>query len=141
MGSVPTSESGHLSALTKGPIAVAFEVTNACQQYRSGIFKDTSCRGNANHAVTMVAYDSQKFSIKNSWGGSWGNGGYIYMARNHHNCQLYSHSSIITLEGEGPDPGPDPTDGPEPTDGPNPTDGPDPTDAPNPDCWDQWDAC
>ena len=51
---VPTSESGHLSGLAQGPIAVAFEVTKACQSYRSGVFRDTTCHGNANHAVTMV---------------------------------------------------------------------------------------
>eukprot|EP00116_Pleurobrachia_bachei_P009252 sb/3469514/ len=52
--SVPSSESGHLSGLSQGPIAVAFEVTEATQAYRSGIFRDTTCHGNANHAVTMV---------------------------------------------------------------------------------------
>ena len=114
--SVPGSESGHMSALARGPIAVAFEVTDKCKQYRGGIFRDTSCRGNANHAVTMVGFDSQKFIIKNSWGGGWGSGGYIYMARNHHNCKLYGNSAVITMSGAGPDPGPNP--GPDP--GPNP---------------------
>merc|ERR1719312_176817 len=111
------SESGHLSALSRGPIAVAFEVTDKCKQYRGGIFRDTTCRGSANHAVTMVGYDSSKIAIKNSWGGGWGSGGYIYMARNHHNCQLYSNSAIIRLGGSnpGPDPGPDPGPNPDPS--------------------------
>lgn len=129
MYDVPASESGHMSGLTRGPIAVAFEVTSACQQYRSGILRDTSCRGNANHAVTMVAYDSSKFAIKNSWGGSWGSSGYVYMARNHHNCKLYMHSAVITLSGNNP--GPDPTDGPDPG----------PTDGPSPDCRDEYSTC
>jgi len=125
---VPASESGHTSGLARGPIAVAFEVTNKCQQYRGGIFKDTSCRGQANHAVTMVGYDEQKFMIKNSWGGSWGSSGYIYMARHHDNCSLYKHSAIITLSGSRPKPTDSPTDGP--------TDRPKPTDGPVPDCKD-----
>merc|ERR1711973_799349 len=78
--------------------------------------------------VTMVGYDNEKFMIKNSWGSGWGSGGYIYMARNHHNCKLYTHSAIITLSGSGPDPVPDPTDAPDP----DPTNGPDP----DPDCSD-----
>ena len=126
---VPSSESGHMAGLTRGPIAVAFEVTSACQQYRSGVLRDTSCRGNANHAVTMVAYTSQSFAIKNSWGGSWGSSGYVYMARNYHNCKLYTHSAIITMSGSNP--------GPDPTDGPNP--GPDPTSSPN--CKDDYSTC
>ena len=115
--SVSGSESGHLSALSRGPIAVAFEVTDKCKQYRGGIFRDTTCSGSANHAVTMVGYDSSKIAIKNSWGGGWGSGGYIYMARNHHNCRLYGNSAIIRLGGSnpGPDPGPDPGPNPDPS--------------------------
>ena len=56
----------------------------------------------------MVGSDSQKFMIKNSWEGARGSGGYIYMARNHHDRKLYSHSAVITLSGSAPDPGPDP---------------------------------
>merc|ERR1711983_463693 len=127
--SVPRSEGGHLSGLAQGPIAVAFEVTDKCQQYRGGVFKDTSCRGQPNHAVTMVGYNSQSFAIKNSWGGGWGDQGYIYMSRNHDNCGLYSLSVVISLAGK--DPNPDPTDRPDPvpTEDPNPN----PTDGPNPD--------
>merc|ERR1712241_473640 len=43
--SVPGSESGHLSGLARGPIAVAFEVTDATQKYRGGIFRDSTCHG------------------------------------------------------------------------------------------------
>jgi len=136
MYEVPRSESSHTSALRRGPIAVAFEVTDKCQQYRGGVFKDTSCRGQPNHAVTMVGYNSQSFAIKNSWGGGWGDQGYIYMSRNHDNCGLYSHSVVISLAGK--DPNPDPTDRPDPVPtedpNPNPTDGPNPD--PDPECKD-----
>ena len=139
MFEIPKSESSHVSALSRGPIAVAFEVTNDCQQYRGGVFKDTSCTGQPNHAVTMVGYNSEAFAIKNSWGGSWGDSGYIHMSRNHDNCGLYSHSVVISLAGSGPDPIPDPTDEPIPTpsDGPIPTPSdepiPTPSDGPDPD--------
>ena len=53
--SVPGTESGHLSGLAQGPIAVVFQVTAATKKYRRGVFKDTTCYyGGANHAVTMV---------------------------------------------------------------------------------------
>lgn len=132
--SVPSNERGHMSALAKGPLAVAFEVTDKCQQYRSGIFKDTTCRGAANHAVTMVGYDNQKFAIKNSWGTGWGSRGYIYMARNYHNCRLYGRSAIITMTRSDPEPAPDPS--PDPGPDPSPDPGPDPGPDPDPDCRD-----
>lgn len=31
------------------------------------------------HAVTIIGYDNDIFKIANSWGSSWGNGGYFYM--------------------------------------------------------------
>eukprot|EP00116_Pleurobrachia_bachei_P006439 sb/3466701/ len=56
MYEVPKTEDGHVAGLTQGPIAVAFEVTSKCQSYRKGIFKDTSCTGHPNHAVTLVGF-------------------------------------------------------------------------------------
>ena len=125
---VPKSEQGHVEALSRGPIAVAFEVTSKLKQYKSGVLKDTSCHGYPNHAVTMVGYNSQSFAIKNSWGGHWGDKGYVYMSRNHGNCKLYENSSLLELSDEKPDPNPRPTEPPQPTDPPTPP----------PVCEDEW---
>ena len=115
---VPKNEEGHVSALSRGPIAVAFEVTSKMKQYKSGVLKDTTCKGWPNHAVTMVGYNAESFAIKNSWGGHWGDGGYVHMSRHHHNCKLYENSSLLELSNEKPDPNPQPTEPPQPTDPP-----------------------
>ena len=73
-GNVPVeqSEQANIEALTHGSLAVAFEVTNRFQSYSTGIFRDESCRGWPNHAVTAVGYTKEYVLVKNSWGEYWG---------------------------------------------------------------------
>ena len=98
---VGRGESSNINALRSGALAVAFEVTNKCHSYRSGIFRDTTCRGSPNHAVTAVGYTPQFVLVKNSWGGSWGDRGFIKFARNHGNCGLFDYSSYPQLTSTG----------------------------------------
>ena len=58
----------------KGPVSVAFYVTSNIQNYRGGIFTDSSCpAGQINHA-TLVGYGHDNLSnldyyiMRNSWG-------------------------------------------------------------------------
>ena len=76
-------------------------MTNKLQQYKSGILKDTTCHNWVNHAVTAVGYTEMYILLKNSWGTSWGDSGFVKMARNHDNCQLYTYSSYPKLEVTG----------------------------------------
>lgn len=80
-------------ALT-GPIPVAIDAgARSFHHYKSGVYDDTVCRNSArslNHAVLLVGYGSSKTAgdywiLKNSWGRSWGDNGYIKMARNRRN--------------------------------------------------------
>ena len=53
--------------------------------YQSGIFQDSSCEISPNdHEVTAVGYgtdptDGRYYILKNSWGTSWGEQGYMRM--------------------------------------------------------------
>lgn len=67
-------------ALQDGPLAVAMEVPNSFYSYRSGIYRYTPGEPYSfGHAVLLVGYnDSERyFKVKNSWGSSWGEGGYF----------------------------------------------------------------
>lgn len=50
-------------------------------QYAGGIITDLSCGRDVNHAALVVGYGSESgleyFLVKNSWGTSWGDEGYV----------------------------------------------------------------
>jgi len=76
------SDSQFVAALQRGPVAVAIEADQqAFQFYKSGIFKDT-CGTQLDHGVLAVGYADDYYIVKNSWGTSWGDQGYIKLARN-----------------------------------------------------------
>jgi C1A family cysteine protease len=75
------SESALASALNNGPVSVAIEADQtAFQLYKSGVFTGT-CGTNLDHGVLAVGYGTEGsndyYKVKNSWGTSWGEAGYI----------------------------------------------------------------
>jgi cathepsin L len=60
------------------PVAVRVDASN-WHLYRTGIF--SNCDLNINHAVFMVGSSADAWTIKNSWGPTWGEDGYIRLAK------------------------------------------------------------
>ncbi|KAI4296899.1 hypothetical protein L6164_036819 [Bauhinia variegata] len=83
---VPANNEGQLlQAVAMQPVSVVIAINNDFQNYARGIFTG-QCGTQLNHAVTLVGYgtgdDGTKYwLIKNSWGQSWGEGGYMRMLR------------------------------------------------------------
>lgn len=97
---VPTGENNLQKAVADvGPIAVSVMATRNLQHYKTGLFIDNTCpRGQRNHGVLVVGYQSDYWIIKNSWGTRWGMQGYVHWARNRGNmCGVASDASYPTV--------------------------------------------
>ncbi|GMR30903.1 hypothetical protein PMAYCL1PPCAC_01098, partial [Pristionchus mayeri] len=83
-----------------GPISVLIVASPSFQHYGDGVYYEEGCSSeDVNHAVLVVGYGTDPrggdyWLVKNSWGTSWGEKGYIRMARNRdNNCDIASYAS------------------------------------------------
>ena len=93
------SESALMNALKVTAVSVAVEADrSAWQFYSSGVLDDASCGTSLDHGVLLVGYGTQGkqyWRVKNSWGTSWGESGYIRLVRNKNQCGVASMASYI----------------------------------------------
>ena len=88
---VPANEEALKKAVaTIGPISVAIDAYHETfMRYQSGVFNISDCNKKLSHAVVGYGHDEETgldyWIDKNSWGSTWGEGGYIRMARNQDN--------------------------------------------------------
>ncbi|XP_073111656.1 senescence-specific cysteine protease SAG39-like [Elaeis guineensis] len=80
------SEAALLKAVANQPVSVAIDARGSVFQFYSGGVFTGDCRTELDHGVTDVGYgttsDGTKYwLVKNSWGSSWGEKGYIRMKR------------------------------------------------------------
>jgi len=74
-----------MAAIAKGVVSVTVEADRSVfQRYTSGILNSTQCGTQMDHAIAAVGYGNLNgqdyYIVRNSWGGSWGDRGYINIA-------------------------------------------------------------
>merc|ERR1719336_1605793 len=106
---VPKRNSQELeNALTQGPVSVAIEADQRYfQLYKGGILTAT-CGANLDHGVLAVGYDNtgstHSWKVKNSWGPTWGENGYIRLCkdcnanRGQGQCGILMSASYPTID-------------------------------------------
>lgn len=84
---IPSNDDAMMQALAGQPVAVAIEADQReFQLYKSGVFTGT-CGKNLDHGVLLVGYGTDHnsgldyYKVKNSWGQTWGENGYILLGR------------------------------------------------------------
>merc|ERR1719398_164087 len=82
-----------------GPVSVAIEADQMAFQLYSGGVLSSGCGTNLDHGVLAVGYDSNSFKVKNSWGTSWGNSGYVQISQSGNTCGIHSDASYPTVSG------------------------------------------
>ena len=85
---VPTkNKDALLQALSAQPVSIAIEADHfVFQNYRGGIITEDTCGDTLDHGVLAVGFDTTAdtpyWIVKNSWGASWGESGYVRLAIN-----------------------------------------------------------
>ena len=75
------------AALAIEPVSIAIEADKRIfQMYKSGVITSSECGKKLDHGVLAVGYGTDAgqdyIIVKNSWGASWGDQGYIKIAPN-----------------------------------------------------------
>lgn len=91
-----------LALVKGGPLVVGLEVYNDFLSYKGGVYHHTGLQDRfnplelTNHAVLLVGYGEDAntgekyWTVKNSWGEDWGEGGYFRILRGRDECAIES---------------------------------------------------
>ncbi|XP_021728546.1 zingipain-2-like [Chenopodium quinoa] len=96
---VPNDESALMKAVSQQPVAVCIDIHGIdFRHYSNSIYNGDCGRDNINHAVTVVGYGTDTngtdyWVLKNSWGESWGENGYMRIIRGQNKCGITSYAS------------------------------------------------
>ncbi|KAL7721274.1 Cysteine proteinase 3 [Entamoeba marina] len=96
------SEDALTETVAEGPVVVAIDASKVSfQLYKTGVYDEPKCsKYMLSHAVVVIGYGSEDgedyYLVKNSWGTTWGDDGYIKMSRNKNNqCGIATSAVVV----------------------------------------------
>ncbi|KAL6865208.1 hypothetical protein ACP4OV_016359 [Aristida adscensionis] len=100
---VPRDDEDALAeAVAHQPVAVGVEASKF-QFYKDGVFLGKDCGTHPNHGLTVVGYGSHDgtkyWLLKNQWGESWGENGYMRLERGTNACGIAKYASYPVMDG------------------------------------------
>jgi len=123
---IPHSESAMAEWMaTGGPLSIGVDASS-WQTYMGGVM--TNCQSTqVDHGVLAVGYDLEAtpkyWIIKNSWGPTWGEEGYIRVEYGENECLITTAPSTSIASGDHPPAPPSPPSPPSPPTPPTPSNG------------------
>ena len=90
------------NALKLGPVSVAVEADQTAFQYYTSGVVTSGCGTQLDHGILAVGYGTENgeefFLVKNQWGATWGDNGYIKIGTGASNiCGILSAPSFVTV--------------------------------------------
>jgi len=89
------NEAALMTAVQLGVVSIGIDAESTVFQFYSrGVLDSSACGTNLDHAVNIVGYGTDSATgkdfwiVRNSWGASWGESGYVRMVRNKDMCGL-----------------------------------------------------
>merc|ERR1712070_530493 len=89
------------SAIDLNPVSIAIEADQSSFQHYTGGVLSSGCGTNLDHGVLAVGYDTGAgyWLVKNSWGASWGDSGYIKLSQTGNVCGILNQPVYPTVSG------------------------------------------
>nr|QQG62855.1 Ervatamin-C-like protein [Hordeum pubiflorum]QQG62856.1 Ervatamin-C-like protein [Hordeum pubiflorum] len=96
----PHNEYELLAQVTYAPVVVAISIganNTDFRGYAGGMYWG-KCGTKNDHELLLVGYDPDSYILKNSWGQSWGDFGYLFLPRTH-NCGILERGGSYPVMG------------------------------------------
>jgi C1A family cysteine protease len=94
--SIAQSESAIYQALQGAPLSICCDAS-AWQNYNGGVLQGSQCGDNVDHAIQLTGYSTSQggyWIVRNSWGASWGESGFIWLQYGQNTCDITSEVTL-----------------------------------------------